>query len=783
MDYWVHRAQVWVNQTYAGVTGYVPCPETGKTGWSTMYSLTRALQHELGITTLSDTFGDTTLSRMTAFGPISASTSRVNMKIIVEAAMYCKGYSGGGMDGSFNTSTQAGLVKWKNDMGFPAAGTSNSVNAKEMKALLTMDAYVLLAGGDAAVRQAQQWMNATYIGRRDYYMVPCDGYYSRNVQRGLILGIQYSIGMADGVANGNFGPGTRDGIRTKALLVEGTTDTGTTRFVKLFKAAMHFNRRPEVDWASSTFTDTTSVATARFQAFCHLPITGDGDYQTWCSLLVSTGDPERPGTASDCMTPLNAARAQSLKNGGYEVVGRYINGGDHKRMTPAEVQIIFDAGLRFFPIFQEFNNALSYFDKEQGRGQGERACAAAAVLGLPTGSIIYFAVDYDATGDEIRGSITPYFEGIAASVAALGGKYSVGIYGSRNVCSTVCGRGLAVSSFVSGMSTGFSGNLGFPLPTNWAFDQIKTLTLAAGTAGQLEIDKNIYSRRDPGLAALDKPVDQNAAFFNWTEWIERRAAEYRSQGNTVHSAQALTAFYLRTHLDRRYDNSAFAYISGGVDQDFLAYCNSVPGRPDPGTLRDPRTGMLCDVQHFAASLGSVFEHQRHADLRAVSLVDFGGWAGDLITIAADCYNSGVPDSGAYDFAYGLIGNSADQMSFTGPDMHADVDAMTVGIAVEQTPSSAISSLLGQRYASATAGSGKFREFVQGRFGGRDALADASLAVFEQTSDEPFSIARAGLWQDSVGVSPPIGWALAQHPGLFSGVCAAFVDVIHNKFIG
>lgn len=55
MDQMVLAAQQWVNATYGGVPGYQAVPETGRTGWSTVYALTRGLQHELGISRLPDT--------------------------------------------------------------------------------------------------------------------------------------------------------------------------------------------------------------------------------------------------------------------------------------------------------------------------------------------------------------------------------------------------------------------------------------------------------------------------------------------------------------------------------------------------------------------------------------------------------------------------------------------------------------------------------------------------------------------------------------------------------
>ena len=54
-----------------------------------------------------------------------------------------------------------------------------------------------------------------------------------------------------------------------------------------------------------------------------------------------------------------------------------------------------------------------------------------------------------------------------------------------------------MSSFVADMSTGYSGNLGYRMPTNWAFDQIKEYTIGSGS-GAIAIDKNIASGRDPG---------------------------------------------------------------------------------------------------------------------------------------------------------------------------------------------------------------------------------------------------------------------------------------------
>jgi len=782
VDFQVLKAQKWLNQAYFGVPGYISCPETGNTGWSTMYSLTRALQYEIGITTLSDNFGEGTMNALIAFGSISKSTLNIKVKMIVESALYCKGYSGGLIDGSFGISTQTGIMQWKTDMGFSANATDNYVGAKEMRTLLTMDAYVLLPGGSAEVRSIQQWMNATYIARKDFRLIPCDGYFSRDVQLGLMLAIQYSLGMADGVANGNFGPGTREGIRTKASLAIGSADSGTTNFVKLFKAALVFNQSIGVDFANLSFTTVTSNITRKFQEFCQLPATGNADYLTWCSLLVSTGDPERSGGAADCMTPLNDSRAKAIKAAGYKVVGRYITGGTNKILTASEIAVIFSNGLKFFPIFQEFNNELSYFDEDQGKRQGALANSAALNLGLPTGSVIYFPVDYDAMAHEVNSNIIPFFRGVNEILVGLGNKYSVGIYGSRNICSMVSAYGLAVNSFVSGMSTGFSGNLGYSLPKNWAFDQVQTLTLGSGTAGQIEIDKNIMSNRDPGISSLTKPIDQNAAMLTWIIWLEARALEWWNNGNQTYSQTKLVGHYLRKYLNDKYANAAFDEVSGPCDNGFIDYCNASVGRPDPATLRDPATGLLNDIQHLAASLGSVYHHTLHQDREKVSLVDFGGWAGDLVTAAAETYLAGITDENSYTYAYGLIGNNSGQGWFDGADLIADVDAMVFGLAIMAGQFSTLSQAVQHYYVNDVTGKTKYSDFVTKRFNTRQSLLTASRAVFNDTSDNKFSTIRAVVWQDKVGVNIPIGLALSLHPQLFEGVASAFVDVLYDKFI-
>ncbi|MDI2020248.1 glycoside hydrolase domain-containing protein [Paenarthrobacter nicotinovorans] len=498
VDPQVIRAQMFINSY--NVPGIPKLPEDGLTGWQVMYALTRALQYELGITALSDAFGPTTLATLQSKYPVidgslvSSPTVKRIYKIL-QSALYCKGYDGGSVDGSFNANVVDGVTKLKSNLGVTAALPGVGVTPKLFKALLTMDAYVLLPGGDAAVRAAQQWLNATYLGRREFFLVPTDGFFSRDVQKALMFAIQYQIGMSDDVANGYFGPGTQNGIRATTLAV-GSTGT----WVQLFTAAMIFNKRTGVEFSAS-FTSQLSTLVTTFQQFAMLPVTGKGDFQTWASLLVSTGDVSRKGTAADCITTITPQRAAAMKAAGHVIIGRYLSNAPgstwNKMIEPGEIAAIVAAGLRVFPIYQTWGGAASYFNPGQGQADALAAIQRLKFYGFKPGTTVYFAVDFDALDHEVTESIVPHFRGIKSAMDFSGSGYKIGIYGPRNICSRVSAAGISTSSFVSDMSTGFSGNLGYPLPVDWAFDQISTITVGAGD-GTIEIDNNISSGRDLG---------------------------------------------------------------------------------------------------------------------------------------------------------------------------------------------------------------------------------------------------------------------------------------------
>ncbi|GHG95088.1 glycoside hydrolase domain-containing protein [Streptomyces rubradiris] len=502
-DEMVRLAQRFVNQTYGSRIGMF-VEEDGQTGWSTMFALTRALQYELGITSLSDNFGPTTVSLLQSQYPrLNASTvPSDDFCRIIQSGLYCKGYDGSGLDGSYNSRVQDSVAEMKSDMGVAGTDPGGDLTPKVFKGLLNMDAYVTVNGGSDSIRSVQQWLNGRFVGRQDFFIIPCDGHHSRNVAKSLLLAVQYMLGMADGVANGVFGPGTKAGLREHSL---STGSTGT--WVQLFSAGMILNQRP-VSFTSS-FTSSLADAVRDFQSFVKLPITGQGDFSTWASLLVSYGDQDRSGEACDGVKTITAARAQTLVAQGIKYVGRYLTNPDptdlpEKAVQPGELGTIAAHGLRCFPIYQTYGRSAVGFSYAQGRAAGQAAANAARDHGFRRGTRIFFAVDFDAYDYEITDNVLPHFKGISDALAADGGYYTAGVYGPRNVCIRVGEAGHSGASFVSDMSSGFSGNFGYPLPADWAYDQIVTRTLGAGD-GSINIDINVASGRDTGQGSFDPP--------------------------------------------------------------------------------------------------------------------------------------------------------------------------------------------------------------------------------------------------------------------------------------
>ena len=175
----------------------------------------------------------------------------------------------------------------------------------------------------------------------------------------------------------------------------------------------------------------------------------------------------------DTLTTLTATTAANILNSGYLFVGRYYSlAGNNKRMLPTEASIIGNAGLKRLVVYQNLHNAYSKFSSSIAAGDAADALQQAGNDGQPSGTCIYFAVDYNATLTEINSNIKSHFNVLKTMVTAAG--YTLGVYGSSLVCQT-----LKNASIVSKTWLAAATSWGYGTTWNsWNVRQYQTTTVA-----------------------------------------------------------------------------------------------------------------------------------------------------------------------------------------------------------------------------------------------------------------------------------------------------------------
>ncbi len=362
---------------------------------------------------------------------------------------------------------------------------------------------------DSRIKEIQQYLNENYSKYISY--IPVNGVPSPYMCKALILALQALEGLPTGTANGIFGPTTQkhcptipyEKIDTAARYYNSEkfyTDAQIKDFTQLLQMALYVNGFDPGDF-NGNFDTRTVKAITDFKAMMGMKITPKADLTTWLTLLTAPGDTSRSAEAADTATILDKSKADYLYSEGYRYIGRYLTNaskGFDKAMTREEAEIILASGMNFFPIYQTAGTSYSYFTAERGTEDAVKAMDAAFKLGLPKGTVIYFAVDFDATRAQINGNILTYFKKISERMNS--GYYKVGVYGSRGVCRTVSEKGYADFSFVSSLSSAHYGNSGFKMPENWTFNQFMETTVKG-----FGIDRNDFSGRDEGVSCLLEP--------------------------------------------------------------------------------------------------------------------------------------------------------------------------------------------------------------------------------------------------------------------------------------
>lgn len=563
-----------------------------------------------------------------------------------------------------------------------------------MKALLSMNQYVTLylQGGTDLIRNIQQQLNRNY---GDYIgLAPCNGLYGREMNKALIIVLQAIEGLSVNEATGNFGNTTKANCPIlpdeSSILSNNVIEEATY----LLKYALCCNGYT-VSVDSADWNDTLVSTIKKFQNDLKLTITGTANIDTWMSLLLSKGNPDRTCIACDTRFEITTSRAVELKNKGYQIVGRYLTGTTFKVLRDDEPRRILDNGLYFFPIFQESSTSVSYFTEKRRKADAENAVRATRKFKIPQGNVIYFAVDLDATTDQITSYVLPYFAALSKNMDTA---YKIGVYGTRNVCTKVCNAGYAVTCFVSDMSTGYSGNMGFKIPSDWNFDQYAEIDMETTTDGEWAIDKDAYSEKFEPVKNLDsylyvQPVKtENTGSTDISAiipLIERLEDLYVAWYTPLYEAAPQTVPYLSATVLARgitnfirslaYNDPKWQIILSAADEGFIKYVkeqnmnlyNSLQPYMVEGenaVLVSDEQGGLIDFKHVAATAEGYFANP-------LVPASWCGWVGDLATAIIDI-NSEVGNYSDYQAAAdAIVGNS--NFSFSSEDIYSDADAIKI----------------------------------------------------------------------------------------------------------
>ena len=138
----------------------------------------------------------------------------------------------------------------------------------------------------------------------------------------------------------------------------------------------------------------------------------------------------------DTAARITAEQAKKLREQGVAFVCRYIGPESWgKTITPAEAKILRDNGLAILLCY-ETSAARMLGGARAGAEDGYVARQAAEELGVPSGTVIFFAADWDVQTAEL-----PLCEAYLKTASYNTEQFGVGLYGGERVVSDMSGRG------------------------------------------------------------------------------------------------------------------------------------------------------------------------------------------------------------------------------------------------------------------------------------------------------------------------------------------------------
>ena len=145
-------------------------------------------------------------------------------------------------------------------------------------------------------------------------------------------------------------------------------------------------------------------------------------------------------TGIDTAARISAAQAAKIAAQGLSFVGRYLVPESYgKALTEKEAAILREAGLAIL-LCWELGGEDMRQGAVKGAEHGARARKIAESMGVPSGTTIYFAADYDVP----QRDLIYCGQYLNAAKAALG-KYNAGAYGGERLITFLADRGLPIA--------------------------------------------------------------------------------------------------------------------------------------------------------------------------------------------------------------------------------------------------------------------------------------------------------------------------------------------------
>jgi hypothetical protein len=161
-----------------------------------------------------------------------------------------------------------------------------------------------------------------------------------------------------------------------------------------------------------------------------------------------------------------------LRAAGVQTIFGYLNplGQNEKVITPTRARAIANAGLRLGLVSEGWGDFLHRgISADAGRRDGLNALRWVPALGgTAKETVVYFAVDTDATWGQIICLVIPYFRAVTL---AFNGGGRVGVYGSGAVCETLVQQRLVTHTWLAA-PMGWLRSREYVLSQKWNMKQL-----------------------------------------------------------------------------------------------------------------------------------------------------------------------------------------------------------------------------------------------------------------------------------------------------------------------